>query len=97
MNIVFCMSIVDDKVFIGFWGGMCIFVYYVVMGEFVWVFDVLNYVIFDMMLLDVNGVVYVLNLWLWVLDVEIGKVFVVGWENLSDNLGVLLLYDLVGC
>ena len=95
-NTAFRMSVADDRVFIGPWGGTCILAYHAATGELAWVFDAPNHVTFDTTPLDVNGVVYASNSRLWALDAETGKALAVGRENLSDNLGAPLSYDPVG-
>ncbi|MHA0035154.1 outer membrane protein assembly factor BamB family protein [Deinococcus sp. PESE-13] len=95
-NTAFRMSVADDRVFIGPWGGTCILAYHAATGELAWVFDAPNHVTFDTTPLDVNGVVYASNSRLWALDAETGKALAVGRENLSDNLGAPLSYDPAG-
>lgn len=92
-NIAFRMTIADDKVFLGPWGGTCVLAFHAATGKLAWVFDAPNHITFDTTPLYLNGVVYATNSRLWALDAETGKALAVGRENLDDNLGSPLAYD----
>lgn len=92
-NIAFRMTIADDKVFLGPWGGTCVLAYQAQTGKLAWVFDAPNHITFDTTPLYLNGVVYATNSRLWALDAETGQALAVGREDLSDNIGSPLAYD----
>ncbi len=87
------MTIADDKIFVGPFGGTCVLSFHATTGEVAWVFDAPNHVTFDTTPLYLNGVVYATNSRLWAIDEETGAALAAGKEDLGDNIGSPLAYD----